>query len=453
MNSIVEHQNTLVDSGQERTDFSLFSMDDLILSSTSMENKIPSKVASNVVRLLPHPGAPRQKRINSKEPDGLELILLHDEFPKIIELTGRIKQACHTIQHVRPTHPDATRPFDLAEVQSAVTRIQATMVRKHLKGRKIVRGTFPRIDNTISFSVRALQKQWDNVSRYIAQQKDVLSKRTVLSTPSSTIGEPAKKEETSAKSKTKVKKEAIAIKYSKPQTDILMKWMIDHMEQPFPAKADILSLMKQTGLSESQVVNWTTNVRKRNRKATCEAGKKPHHYIDFLFLLHAREVQEQKKGVKPVAKAVATTSRKRDRKAKSNKNPSAKPSSVKSSSCRTKNSKKTTKAIDARPLPVPVSPVSSRGDTPENGDKKKYKPLKFDSARKPIRKDRLMQEFAEVWLNDCQNLDIVRVVTDESFADDEPLLADLCEMYDFSMLQEESLEKDWEDEVIQMAEV
>jgi hypothetical protein len=43
------------------------------------------------------------------------------------------------------------------------------------------------------------------------------------------------------------------------------------------------------GLTYSQVVNWTTNVRKRNLKATVEKGKKPHHFLDFLFLADNRE--------------------------------------------------------------------------------------------------------------------------------------------------------------------
>ena len=37
------------------------------------------------------------------------------------------------------------------------------------------------------------------------------------------------------------------------------------------------------------MVNWTTNVRKRNLKATVEKGKKPHHFLDFLFLADNRE--------------------------------------------------------------------------------------------------------------------------------------------------------------------
>lgn len=79
------------------------------------------------------------------------------------------------------------------------------------------------------------------------------------------------------------------VKYAKWQTDILMHWMIENKDNPFPNQSAIESLTDRTGLSNSQVVNWTTNVRKRNRKATCENGKKPHHFIDFLFLVQDRE--------------------------------------------------------------------------------------------------------------------------------------------------------------------
>ena len=45
-------------------------------------------------------------------------------------------------------------------------------------------------------------------------------------------------------------------------------------------------------MNYSQVVNWTTNVRKRNLKATVEGGKKPHHFLDFLFLAEHRDKKE-----------------------------------------------------------------------------------------------------------------------------------------------------------------
>ena len=49
----------------------------------------------------------------------------------------------------------------------------------------------------------------------------------------------------------------------------------------------------KTNLTYAQVVNWTTNVRKRNLKATVEGGKKPHHFLDFLFLVQNREKKKE----------------------------------------------------------------------------------------------------------------------------------------------------------------
>jgi hypothetical protein len=90
------------------------------------------------------------------------------------------------------------------------------------------------------------------------------------------------------------KRKQIAVKYSKAQTDVLMNWMIRNIAHPFPSPPEVEKLSQETGLTEAQVVNWTTNVRKRNRKATVEEGKKPHHFIDYLFLAHHRDEQMKK---------------------------------------------------------------------------------------------------------------------------------------------------------------
>jgi hypothetical protein len=48
--------------------------------------------------------------------------------------------------------------------------------------------------------------------------------------------------------------------------------------------------MKETGLTYTQVLNWTTNIRKRKQKATIEKKKeKSRDVLDFMFLAQNRD--------------------------------------------------------------------------------------------------------------------------------------------------------------------
>lgn len=206
--------------------------------------------------------------------DDFELMLLHVDFPKLVELTARVKKARKVLVDTPASAADVRSAPKASDVQKAVDRMQAQLLRDpHLPRRTIPRGQRPVIDGTIDDSVRTLQKEWDYLVNWIERR------------PVS----PVKPKMKDKQKRGRAKKEAIAIKYSKWQTDILMAWMIDHKNQPFPDQEAINDLMRRTGLNQSQVVNWTTNVRKRNRKATCEGGKKPHHFIDFLFLVQGRD--------------------------------------------------------------------------------------------------------------------------------------------------------------------
>jgi hypothetical protein len=204
--------------------------------------------------------------------DDLDLMLQHEDFPMLLELAVNVKRA----RQGRGEKPSsfralATSSLQPNEVLQAVARLQSKLLSQPHHKHTIPRGMYPITDCILDDSITTLQNELE-----------ALDQETVP--PKTTSG--------GKKTTGSNKKEAIAIKFSKWQTDILMKWMIEHIDQPFPSQADLHFLMQQTGLTQTQVVNWTTNVRKRNRKATCQRGKKPHHFIDFLFLKQDREKRQ-----------------------------------------------------------------------------------------------------------------------------------------------------------------
>jgi Homeobox KN domain len=144
---------------------------------------------------------------------------------------------------------------------------------------KIPVGRYPVIDSVLEDAIAKLQHEYECCEVWIQKQFPT-TQAGGISFQSSSSGKP---ERTTS----------LAVKYPKAQTDTLMEWMIENREDPFPSEDDLCMLAERTGLTTSQVVNWTTNVRKRNRKAVLDNKKKPHHFIDFLFLVQERENKKE----------------------------------------------------------------------------------------------------------------------------------------------------------------
>lgn len=256
----------------------------------------PSTVVSPVAPAYHHQHDPK---------DDFDIMLLHEDFPYLLSIAAKTKETRHKIAALNSGRP-SFRPFlpntalQPDQVMVAVERMQQALLQRPRGSETIPRGRYPVTDSIMEDSMLLLQQEHECGEQWLVQQQQVSSKVKEEGTTTSKRGRATTAIAAASK------KEAIAIKYAKWQTDILMNWMIEHKEAPFPDQEAIEWLMSRTGLTNTQVVNWTTNVRKRNRKATCEDGKKPHHFIDFLFLAHDRETKAQQQQM-PSAPSPTTT--------------------------------------------------------------------------------------------------------------------------------------------------
>jgi hypothetical protein len=250
----------------------------------------------------------------NKPMDDLDIMLQHQDFAQLLTLAVKVKQARlqayatgtngtgGTGQGGAAKTRQASTALEPSEVIAAVSRLQDQLLaagpnNDDITSRRVIpRGVYPITDSIMDDSLETLQNELDRCYRCLEQQGEYGKAATnAMATTEPTSAAIVTNKKTKAQKKGgRGKKEAIAVKYSKWQTDILMNWMIENKDKPFPDQDEIKNLMRMTGLSHSQVVNWTTNVRKRNRKATCQGGKKPHHFIDFLFLAQDRENREKK---------------------------------------------------------------------------------------------------------------------------------------------------------------
>lgn len=310
------------------------------LESTPVPRKSGNRSSCTV---HPHPTFPSNPPPELLLIDDLDRMLLHEEFPKLLVLAVKVKKArkyaAEQQQHqsgdqVTTAPPQSPSFCALAksslqpnEILNAVVRLHGKLLSQPALQNKatIVRGQFPVTDSIMDDSLETLQKELDVLQDYLVGKLSAGRKNMTLGevdchltndedelsdenpTPVSSPALSSSSYDGSSSGKSPKRGGAIAIKYAKWQTDILMKWTIENINQPFPNPEDTQMLMQKTGLSQTQVVNWTTNIRKRNRKATCQGGKKPHHFIDFLFLKQDCEHKNPPKGrIAPGGRSVAT---------------------------------------------------------------------------------------------------------------------------------------------------
>ena len=262
-------------------------------------------------------------RCDSATLDDFDIMLMHEDFPHLLLIATKVKSTHRAIaKALNPpedgftgraigtpsTAPTSTstsyRPKNALlpdEILSAVERMQQVLIQKKPTDKRVIpRGLYPITDSLMEDAMIVLHQEYESGNAWLIQHDEAAKEIACSSTSVSSdavSGFNGKRNRndlslSSDNSSNTATGGPITIKYAKWQTDALMNWMIENKDQPFPDVDAIEFLVQQTGLTSSQIVNWTTNVRKRNRKATCENGKKPHHFLDFLFLVYDREVKK-----------------------------------------------------------------------------------------------------------------------------------------------------------------
>jgi len=232
---------------------------------------------------LPH-GMSLQDAMEISEFDRL---VRHQDFDKILSAAAKLKS-------LQNGSSSLSQPGIMNLALSNLHRSKATkVIRENVcnDGSPDImpRGLFPHTDTLVAEAIDSLTLEFDRCLK--VKSSSCTEDNNCTPSPS-----PKKARQKKNKKGRDSPSQSIAVKYSKRQTDILTEWMIANKSHPFPDQIQIQALSEAAGLSYSQVVNWTTNVRKRNLKATVEHGKKPHHFLDFLFLADDREKRMLEEG-------------------------------------------------------------------------------------------------------------------------------------------------------------
>lgn len=80
-------------------------------------------------------------------------------------------------------------------------------------------------------------------------------------------------------------------RYSKWQIDTLQEWLLEHRLHPYPSQNEVTQLARASGLDPNEVASWISTARRRHMKLVVERQRKPRDFVDFMFLATDRENQ------------------------------------------------------------------------------------------------------------------------------------------------------------------
>ena len=76
-------------------------------------------------------------------------------------------------------------------------------------------------------------------------------------------------------------------------TKILMAWFWQNITHPYPSMKEKEVLAENSGLSNKQIRNWLTNIRKRHWTPIVKKGREPRSNLDAIILSRTRGAGKQ----------------------------------------------------------------------------------------------------------------------------------------------------------------
>ena len=217
-------------------------------------------------------GESYEKKTAIWEDDNIRMIC-HEDFDNYLLLAMQVKEITDAMGRGSAVSPTTfIQSTDYDEANDAIERMKKAQLPSGLSMPPTCpRGLFPWIDGMLDHLIATLEKRMEHFHRFYNKMRPQLD---------------IKKDTSKTKRQAT---DAIATKYPFQQSSYLCEWIVDHAAHPYPSAIDVQSLSMGSGLTELQVSNWASNVRKRNQRPTCDKGKKPGGFLDYAFLTAKRD--------------------------------------------------------------------------------------------------------------------------------------------------------------------